>query len=197
MQSRSSGATAPPRRSTRTLWLILAVCAAPMIASYVAFYWWQPTSRVNYGELLEPRVMPDAPLDRLDGGSLRFSELRGEWLLLTTDSAQCDERCRLKLTYMRQVRLAQGREAERIERVWMLTDNAIPRLELLAEHPGLHVVRGTRDSLAMLRPEVGSAADHIFVVDPLGHLMMRFPRDPDPSRMLKDIARLLRQSRWK
>jgi hypothetical protein len=197
MQSRSSDATAAPRRSTRTLWLILAVCAAPMIASYVAFYWWQPTARVNYGELLEPRVMPDAPLERLDGGSFRFSELRGEWLLLTADSGQCDEPCQVKLTYLRQVRLAQGREAERIERVWMLTDNAMPRPELLAEHPGLHVVRGTRDSLAMLQPEVGSAADHIFVVDPLGHLMMRFPRDPDPSRILKDIARLLRQSRWK
>jgi hypothetical protein len=95
------------------------------------------------------------------------------------------------------VRLAQGKEAERIERVWMLTDDGVPRPELLAEHPGLHVVRGTRDSLAMLRPEVGSAADHIFVIDPLGHLMMRFPRDPDPGRILKDIARLLRQSRWK
>ena len=44
---------------------------------------------------------------------------------------------------------------------------------------------------------VGSAADHIFVVDPLGHLMMRFPPNPDPSRMLKDLSRLLRQSRWK
>jgi hypothetical protein len=168
-----------------------------MIASYVAFYWWQPTSRVNYGELLEPRVMPDAPLERLDGGGFRFSELKGEWLLLTADSGQCDERCKLKLVYTRQVRLAQGKEAERIERVWMLTDDGVPRPELLAEHPGLHVVRGTRDSLAMLRPEVGSAADHIFVIDPLGHLMMRFPRDPDPGRILKDIARLLRQSRWK
>jgi hypothetical protein len=197
MQSRSSGATAAPRRSTRTLWLILAVCAAPMIASYVAFYWWQPTSRVNYGQLLEPRVMHDAPLERLDGGSFRFSEVKGEWVLLAVDSGRCDEPCQLKLTYMRQVRLAQGREAERIERVWMLMDNATPRPELLAEHPGLHVVRGTRDSLAMLRPEAGSAADHIFVIDPLGHLMMRFPRDPDPGRVLKDIARLLRQSRWK
>ena len=107
---------------------------------------------MNYGELLEPRVMPDTLLERLDGGSFRFSEMKGEWLLLVADSAQCDERCRLKLTYTRQVRLAQGREAGRIERVWMLMDDAIPRPELLAEHPGLNAVRGTRDSLEMLMP---------------------------------------------
>jgi hypothetical protein len=197
MQSPVSDATAPKRRSTRPLWLILALCAAPMIASYVAYYWWQPESRVNYGELLEPRAMPDAPLQRLDGGSFRFSDLKGEWVLVVADLGQCDERCQVKLTYMRQVRLAQGREAERIERVWLLTDDATPRPELLAEHPGLHVVRSARTNLGMLQPTVGSAADHIFVVDPLGHLMMRFPEKPDPRRVLKDMSRLLRQSKWK
>jgi hypothetical protein len=176
---------------------MLAVCAAPLVASYLAYYVWQPESRVNYGELLEPRVMRDAPLERLGGGTFRFSEFKGEWVLLTGDSGQCDERCQLKLTYMRQVRLAQGREAERIERVWMLMDDARPRPELLAEHPGLHVVHGTRESLEMLSPPVGSAADHILVIDPLGHLMMRFPANPDPRRILKDLSRLLRQSKWK
>jgi cytochrome oxidase Cu insertion factor (SCO1/SenC/PrrC family) len=176
---------------------MLAVCAAPLVASYVAFYWWQPSSRVNYGELLEPRVMPDAPLERLEGGRFRFSEAKGEWLLLLAASSQCDERCQRNLTYMRQVRLAQGREAGRIERVWMVTDDAMPRPELLADHPGLHAVRGTRESLEMLASPAGSAADHIFLVDPLGHLMMRFPRDADPRLILKDLARLLRQSRWK
>jgi hypothetical protein len=197
MQSPVSNATAPKGRSTRALWLILAVCAAPLLASYVAYYWWQPESRVNYGELVEPREMPDAALERVDGGSFRFSELKGEWVLLVADSGQCDERCQTKLTYTRQVRLAQGREAERIERVWLLTDSVTPRPELLAEHPGLHVVRSAAASLDMLRPPSGSAAGHIFVVDPLGHLMMRFPENPDPRRILKDMSRLLRQSKWK
>ncbi len=72
-------------------------------------------------------------------------------MLLLADSSQCDERCQRNLMYMRQVRLAQGKEAGRIERVWLVTDDAMPRPELLAEHPGLHVVRGTRESLEMLR----------------------------------------------
>jgi hypothetical protein len=173
------------------------VCAAPIVASYVAFYWWQPSGRVNYGELLEPRLMTDTPLERLDGGHFRFSDLRGEWLLLVADSGQCDERCELNLAYLRQVRLAQGKEAERIGRVWMVVDNAVPRPELIAQHPGLHVVRGTRESLELLSPASASVAGHVFVVDPLGYLMMRFPENPDPRRILKDLSRLLRQSRWK
>lgn len=197
MQSRNSDAPAPPRRSTRTLWLILAVCAAPVIASYVAFYWWHPGSRVNYGELLEPRTMPDVVLRGLAGGTLRFSDLKGQWLLVTADRASCDERCRTKLTYMRQVRLAQGKETERVDRLWMLTDGGTPEPKLLEEHPGLRVVRAEPDVLARLQADGKTAADHIFVVDPLGHLMMRFPPDPDPRRMLKDLARLLRQSKWK
>jgi hypothetical protein len=197
MPSRSSDASAPKRRSTRALWLILAVCAAPIVASYVAFYWWQPSGRVNYGELLEPRLMPDAPLERFDGGLFRFSDLKGEWVLVVADAGQCDERCELNLTYLRQVRLAQAREAERIERVWMVIDDAMPRPELIAQHPGLNVVRGTRESLELLSPPSGSVAGHIFVVDPLGHLMMRFPENPDPRRILKDLSRLLRQSKWK
>jgi hypothetical protein len=173
------------------------VCAAPVVAAYVAYYVWQPTSHVNYGELIEPRPMPDVPLQGLDGRTVRFSDVKGEWLLLTADKAACDDACRRKLVYMRQVRLAQGKEAERIEHMWLLTDAATPDAKLLAEHPELRVVRARADVLARLESPAGTATDHIFVVDPLGNLMMRFPPDADPRRMLRDLARLLRQSRWK
>ena len=176
---------------------MLAVCAAPVVAAYLAYYVWQPTSHVNYGELIEPRVMPDVALQRLDGRTLRFSGLKGEWLLLTAGEASCDDACRRNLVYMRQVRLAQGKEAERMGRMWLLTDRGMPDAKLLAEHPGLEVVRAPAEVVAQLESPPGRAADHIFVVDPLGHLMMRFPRDPDPRRILKDMSRLLRQSKWK
>ncbi|MGZ8155292.1 MAG: SCO family protein [Burkholderiales bacterium] len=197
MQSHNSDAAAPKRRSTLTLWLILAVCAAPIVASYLAFYVWQPASHVNYGELLEPRAVPDGALRRLDGLAFRFSELRGSWVLLVTDGAQCDERCRLKLTYVRQVRLAQGKETERIERAWLATGEGTPDAKLVAEHPGLNIVRADPGFVAAVLPAPRAAAEHVYVIDPLGNLMMRFPPDPDPRRMLKDVARLLRHSKWK
>jgi hypothetical protein len=196
MPSPSTDENANRKRSRRTLWILLAVCAAPIVASYTAFLFWRPASHVNYGELLEPRLLPDRALATLDAPALRFSGLRGEWVLLAAGASSCDARCRRNLVYMRQVRLAQGRESERIERVWLLTDGGAPDAALVAEHPGLRIVRDA-GTLAGTLPAPRDAADHVYVVDPLGHLMMRFPADPDPQRMLKDLSRLLRHSKWK
>ena len=197
MQSPDTEAGARPRRSTLTLWLILAVCAAPVALSYLAFYLWRPASHVNYGELIEPHPLPPAQLTLHGGRPFALAELKGEWVLLVAGRAACDDACRARLVYIRQVRLAQGKEAGRIERVWLVTDGAAPDPALLAEHPGLIVARERDGRLVEALPAERSAADHVYVVDPVGNLMMRFPRDPDPRRMLKDIARLLRHSKWK
>ncbi len=195
MQSPDTAASANLARSRRTLWLILLTCAAPIIASYVAYHFWAPTGRVNYGDLIEPHRLPDRALVASDGSPFRFAELQGAWVLVTPGSAACDAMCRRKLVYMRQVRLAQSKESGRIERVWLLTDNGIPDAALIADHPGLRIVRGA--DVAASLPALRAPADHIYVVDPLGNLMMRFPADPDPKRMLKDLSRLLRHSKWK
>lgn len=184
-----------PERSLKTLWLLIAVCVAPVIASYTAYYFWQPSSQVNYGELLEPRPLPDAGL-AFAGQPFRWSELKGRWVLLTADAGACDEYCRQKLVYMRQIRLAQGKEAERIERAWLVTDAARPEAALLGQHPGLRVIRAAGGEAAAQLPAAGSVADHIYVIDPLGNLMMRYPRDADPRQIMKDVARLLRHSKW-
>lgn len=174
---------------------MLGVCAAPVIASFVAFYWLQPSGHVNYGELVAPRAMPAAPLPTLDGKPFAWKDLDRTWALVVADSAKCDERCREKLVYIRQVRLAQGKESARVERVWLLTDSGTPDAALLADQPGLRVVRAADSET--LRALPGNAAAHVYVVDPLGNLMMRFPENADPRRMLKDLSRLLRHSKWK
>jgi hypothetical protein len=197
MQSLAAGPEQTRKRNRRTLWLLLAVCAAPVIASYIAYYFWRPASHVNYGTLLEPHPLPDAQLVALDGKAFRLSDMKGEWVLITSASPDCNTTCRERLVYMRQVRLAQGKESERIERVWIVTDDQPPSAELLAQHPGLHVVHDPRKTVLAALPITGRGAEHIYVVDPLGNLMMRFPADPDPRRMLKDMSRLLRHSKWK
>jgi hypothetical protein len=196
MQSLAADPEQARKRNRRTLWLLVAVCAAPIIASYIAYNFWHPAAHVNYGTLIEPRPLPDAELVTLDGKGFRLSALKGEWVLLTSAAADCNGTCRQRLVYMRQVRLAQGRESERIERVWIVSDGRAPGARVLAEHPGLHVVRDPRSALLSALP-AEAGAEHIYVVDPLGNLMMRFPADPDPRRMLKDVARLLRHSKWK
>lgn len=195
MRSPDTDAPVTARRSSRTLWLILALCAAPIVASYAAYYWWQPTGHVNYGELIEPRQLPGATLARIDGRRFTLRELEGQWVLLAAAPAACDEKCREKLVYMRQVRLAQGKETDRVERVWLVTDGVAPDAALLTEHPGLIVVRDGEPIVGAL-PAQRSPIDHVYVVDPLGNLMMRFPANPDPRKMLKDLSRLLRHSKW-
>ena len=143
------------------------------------YFGWGTGTAGNYGELIAPRSLEGPPLQ----------ELRGKWVLVTFDVADCDAYCERKLYFIRQVRTAQGKEQGRVERLWVLTDAGTPRPELLA------AIEGTRISKERLEAFPGNPVDYIYVVDPLGNLMMRFPRDPDPSKMLKDLQRLLKYSR--
>jgi hypothetical protein len=162
----------------KLLWLAL-VCTAPLVLGTAAYLLgWSPGAPSNYGELIPPKVI--APL----------SELRGKWVLVTFDAAACDAYCERKLYIARQVRRAQGKDMERIERLWVLTDAGKPRAEALAASEGTRVARIPAESFP------GTPTDHLYVVDPLGNLMMRFPRDPDPSRVIKDLQRLLKYSRF-
>lgn len=186
--------TATKRKAS--LWLLAAVCIAPVLASYIAYYFWQPEGHVNYGELLEPKPMPDPQVALVDGTPFRLSQLRNRWVLLVAQPGACDASCQQQLIYLRQLRLAQGKESDRVERVWLVTDNTVPDKRLLEQFPGMYTVRAAGTALVAALPAAGTPADHIYIVDVLGNMMMRYPRDADPRKMLKDIARLLRHSKW-
>src|SRR6266849_786255 len=142
------------RRGGRRIALsILAICAAPTVAAWLAYFVWPPQSRTNYGELIETHPLPNLELRRLDGGLFRLSQLRGKWLMLQIDSGVCSENCRKNLVNMRQVRLAQGKDAERIDRVWLLTDAVVPDAAvLLDDYAGMHVVRALESPLLAVFP---------------------------------------------
>jgi hypothetical protein len=111
------------------------------------------------------------------------------------DSAACDAYCEKKLYFMRQARLAQGKEMGRVERAFLITDKAPIAPEKLAPYEGTWFLRaGSREFLESF-PAAGSRAAHIYLVDPLGNVILRYPRDPDPRRMIKDLQRLLKVSR--
>jgi len=181
-------------RSLRSLWLLIALVVAPVAASYLLYYFWPPAHTVNYGELLPPRPLPDPPLTLADGASFRLSSLRGRWVLVMVDAAQCDAWCERKLLYMRQLRLTQGKDMDRVERAWLVSDREQLRAEAVTAYRGTWLVRVAGSELLAHFP--GRAiTDHIYLVDHLGNLMMRYPRDPDPQRMIKDLTRLLKASR--
>lgn len=182
------------QKSRLSLWLLIALCAAPVVASYVAFYFMPPTGHVNYGELIETKPLPDARLALADGTPFQWYQLKGKWLMVIVNSGTCDAGCQRNLLYMRQVRLAQGKEMDRVERVWLITDGAMPAASLVREFKGTWLVRASGSKLLKLFPAQRTAADHIYVIDPLGNLMMRYPRDADPRKIVKDIKRLLQVS---
>lgn len=178
----------------KTLLLLAAICVLPVVASYLTYYVVKPQKRMNYGELIAPGPLPAARFADVQGKAFSFDQLRGRWVMVTVDSGECEARCRQKLYNMRQVRLAQGKEMERIERVWLVSDEAPPPPDLLREHAGTHVVRDSGALLAAL-PAEGDRAAHVYLIDPLGNMMLRFPENPDPKRMIKDFERLLKYSR--
>jgi hypothetical protein len=183
------------RRNRIKLLAILAVCAAPVIASYFTYYVIKPDGRTNYGELIEPQVGL-AGLELRAGASQQqgLAHLRGKWVMVTLADDACDAACEQRLVTIRQVRLTTGKDRDRIERA-LLVAGPPPTPALLAEHEGLQVVATDRDSIARLRRAAGSDDPGVLIVDPLGNLMMRYPAAPDPNRMKKDLAKLLRASR--
>ena len=158
---------------------MVAVCAAPFVLGGLAYeYRWGAGRPSNYGELLKPRPV---------GGAL--VPLRGKWVLVTADAAACSAACERKLYIVRQVRKAQGKDMERIDRLWLLTDSGRPRAELVAALEGGHIAAADAE-LSKALPNL----EDIFLVDPLGNLMMRFPAEADPTKMIKDLQRLLKYS---
>jgi cytochrome oxidase Cu insertion factor (SCO1/SenC/PrrC family) len=171
------------------------VSVFPIVAALFFYYLAPPEARMNHGELLPPARLPAQPLPLLSGGAFRFEQMKGKWLLLQIDSGSCEARCRDKLYAMRQIRLAQGKDMMRLERVWLVSDESRPAPDLLAEYEGTLVVRAAGSESLAAFPALTDRAAHLYVIDPQGNLMMRFPEKPDPTRMIKDLQRLLRPSR--
>ncbi len=186
------------RRGRLKMLAILAVCAAPVIASYLTYYVIKPEGRTNYGFLIEPqRDLTALPLASPDGKLASMADLRGKWLLLAIEPGACEKACTDRLYALRQIRLTTGKDRDRVERVLLVTGDAVPSAQVLAEYEGTVVGRLPADIVARSFPaDAGARADeHLYVIDPLGNLMMRFPRDVDLTRMKKDVAKLLRASR--
>ncbi|MBB5273150.1 cytochrome C oxidase subunit I [Quisquiliibacterium transsilvanicum] len=187
-------------RTSRGRWKLIAVllvCAAPVIASYLTYYVIRPEGRTNYGELIEPMpAITGLAVGTAAGAPSDLGAVGGKWTMVVIEPGDCAKVCQDRLYAIRQVRLTTGKERERVERLLLLTSPAVPAPEVLAGHEGLHLRRAAPAAVAGVFPAPGGAAsDHIYVVDPLGNVMMRFPADADPSRMKKDLAKLLRASR--
>lgn len=195
----SEQASKKARRDGRLkLFVLLFVCAAPIIASYVTYYIIKPSGRTNYGAFIDQRShpMPKLSSTTLDGRPETLENYAGKWIMLKVGGGACDEACKNQLFAMRQLRTMQGKNMDRVERVWLITDKEPVDTMLIRMYDDMHMLRVSPDQLAKWLPveEGTKLEDHIFLVDPRSNLMMRFPKDPDPRKVHKDLAKLLKAS---
>ena len=174
------------------LLLIAALFLAPIAASILAYNFMDHRPTANYGELVAPRPVTTQPFERAGGSSFGFGELSGRWVMVASGSGDCDAACLEKLASMRQVRLALGRNAARIERVFVIDDLRPLDPARLRGLEGMEVVRTPRG--LTLPPGATNDRAHIYLVDPHGNVMLRWPAGADRKRMLKDLERLLKAS---
>jgi len=170
--------------SRAKLLLMMALFASPALAAWMTYAWWQPERFTNYGTLLEPRALDLPALQDEAGKTQAWSGLRGKWVLLVAAPKDCDARCAHDSYLSRQVRIAQGRDQDRIERVLAAT---------VQEAGWPHPDGAYRTTLAPLPAPLADGG--LFLVDPQGRLMMRFPPQADGERVIRDMKQLLRASR--
>lgn len=190
-------------RTARGRWRmlgVLLVCAAPVIASYLAYYVIRPEARRNYGELIEPqRPVPALAATALDGTAVALPSLKGQWLLVSVGGGACDAACERHLYLQRQVREGLGKDKDRVDWVWLVADGVPVREPLRPALSQAVVLQVDGARLAQwLAPAPGHRlSDHLYLVDPMGNWMMRFPAGLDlagAAKAKRDLERLLRAS---
>jgi cytochrome oxidase Cu insertion factor (SCO1/SenC/PrrC family) len=193
-------------RSSRTqLWLLIGLFFVPLLAAFVMYYGfsgWRPAGSTNKGDLITPArpLETGALLDPQDQ-LLEEGLLKGKWSLIYIGEGQCDARCREALTLMRQTRLALNDDATRVQRIFLVTQNCCDLDYLRIEHEGLITARADERSdrkfLATFPryDEVPvETAGRIYIVDPLGNLMMSYAPDAPQKALLEDLRKLLKLS---
>jgi len=195
------------RRKSRTkLVLIFAIFGIPLVLASIYLHMVRSSGGqlgdTSRGQLIQPAVPLTEFALTQSGEPFVLDTVRGSWTLLYMPEGECADECKLNLYHMRQVRLALNHRMDRVQRAVLLQREGQLENDLLEEHLGLMVVVGTPAEQAVLRDQVKSAVSKmegldnaIYLIDPFGNLMLRFPPDLAPKSMLKDIKHLLKVSR--
>lgn len=200
LPSPEQGLARHQRRGRWKMLAVLAVCAAPVVASYFTYYVIRPTQQRSFGELMaEQAALPAVQARTLDGRTVALDTLKGQWLLVSAGSGRCAQQCENNLYLQRQLRESLGKDKERLDWVWLIDDEQPVDARLLPALAQATVLRMPPGVVTQwLKPAAGHALqEHLYVVDPLGHWMMRFPADLDKAsagKARRDLERLLRAS---
>ncbi|MDH5648805.1 MAG: hypothetical protein OEY67_04050 [Gammaproteobacteria bacterium] len=208
MTTENSNINEESRRKNRTtLILIAAVCILPVALAYgLNKMGWKPDQFGNYGELVQPALpLKEATLSLQSGETVSLKQLHHKWLLIAFSDAGCNQACLANMDKMKRLQIAQAKNQDRIQRILVLAGRNFgnqPLPDFLTSDRDLKIVVGPQTGIVSLLNDFShngetplEDANRIYLVDPLGNLILRYPADADASKMHKDLARLLRVSR--
>ncbi|HTU65896.1 MAG TPA: hypothetical protein VMF52_08100 [Steroidobacteraceae bacterium] len=187
------------RRGRRKLLIVAAMFLLPVVVAFALYYGqlWRPAGSSSKGTLITPaRPLVVAGLRHVDGTPADAAVFADKWTLLYIGDGACDADCRTALVYERQSRLSLNNEMTRVQRVFLATGNCCANEYFKTEHDGMIVLDasapGAQALLAQFPPE---RATSLFIVDPLGNLMMRHDgRQTTSKDLLSDLKKLLKLS---
>jgi SCO1/SenC family protein len=187
------------KKNLRTIGALAALFLLPLVASFWLYYGgtWRPAGSTNHGELIQPaRPLPPAELRDARGNVASAELFREKWTLVYVGDGQCEEACKTSLHFMRQTRLSLNNEMTRVARVFLATSQCCANEFLEREHPGLLVIDATGPEAAELLEVLPNLERprSLFIVDPLGNLVMRYDTRDDPKGLLTDLKKLLKLS---
>lgn len=186
-------------RGRRNFLLLAALFLVPVLVVFAMYYGrlWSPTGSSAKGELVNPaQPLAVAGLRHTDGSAAGMEVFRDKWSLLYIGDGACDEPCRVALTYGRQTRIAIGKDIDRVQRVFLTTGNCCDNQYLGTEQPGLVILDASSDEArALLAQFPGERGVSLYIVDPLGNLMMRHDATQVINKdLLTDLKKLLKLS---
>ncbi|MEJ1966122.1 MAG: hypothetical protein WDO56_33085 [Gammaproteobacteria bacterium] len=187
------------KRNLRTVGLLAALFFLPLIASFYMYYGsgWRPAASTAHGELFQPAIpLPRADLRDSKGEFAPANLLSEKWALVYVGGGECNDACKSALYFMRQSRLSLNNEMTRVARVFLATSTCCNREFLDREHPGLVSLDASGPEAADLIATF-PATDRelsLFIIDPLGNLVMRYDTRDSPKGLLEDLKKLLKLS---
>jgi len=185
-------------RGRRTLLIVAAIFFVPVAVAFALYYGqlWRPSGSSSEGELITPaHPLAVAGLRHLDGTAAGPEVFADKWTLIYIGDGACDAACRTALVFARQSRLALNNEMTRVQRVFLATGNCCARDYFAAEHPGLVALDASSPEAAKLLAQFpAERATSLFIVDPLGNLMMRHDASRTTKGLLSDLKKLLKLS---
>lgn len=194
------------RRGRRQLLILASLFFVPLAVAFWLYYGvggWSPQGGTNKGDLFNPAVpLPAVALTLADGAQTSPDFLRGKWTIAYVGDGACDARCRKALYLSRQSRIALNKDIDRVQRVFLATGSCCDRAFLAAEHPDLAVVTlgsdpGSRSILAAIPVLEGvpvERAGRLYLIDPLGNLVLSYSSKAPDKALLTDVRKLLRLS---